>query len=461
VILAAGLGTRMKSETVKVLHKVAGRPLVFWPVELARAVGVRRVVAVLGHQLDAVRAALDARYGAGTIGVAEQREPRGTGHALQQALPALADEPGDARVLVLSGDVPLLRAETITRLLACTGPCAVVTMQPASPRGYGRMVRDAAGKLKKIVEEKDASPEVRLVREVNSGIYVFQLDFLRAHLGGLRADNAQGELYLTDLIARAAEAGEVATVDASAEEVAGANDRVDLAALDAIARRQVNERWMREGVTMIAPDTVCIEADVLAIGKDSELGPNVQLRGKTTIGAKVKIDVGCVITDSTIDDGALLKPYCIVTESKIGARGQIGPFAHCRPGSDLAEDVHMGNFVETKKTRMGVGSKANHLAYLGDAEIGSKVNVGAGTITCNYDGKNKFVTRIEDGAFIGSDTQLVAPVTVGKGAYVGAGATITKDVPAGALAVSRTPQQNIEGWAEKKAKKQAAAASKK
>jgi len=286
--------------------------------------------------------------------------------------------------------------------------------------------------------------------------------FLRAHLGGLRADNAQGELYLTDLIARAAEQhGDVATVDASAEEVAGANDRVDLAALDALARRQVAERWMREGVTMTAPETICIEADVLGIGKDTELGPNVQLRGKTRIGAKVKIDVGCVVTDSTIDDGALLKPYCIITESKIGARGQIGPFAHCRPGSDLAEDVHMGNFVETKKTRMGVGSKANHLAYLGDAEIGSKVNVGAGTITCNYDGKNKFVTTIEDGAFIGSDTQLVAPVRVGKGAYVGAGATITKDVPAGALAVSRAPQQNIEGWAEKKAKKQAAAAANK
>jgi bifunctional UDP-N-acetylglucosamine pyrophosphorylase/glucosamine-1-phosphate N-acetyltransferase len=461
VILAAGLGTRMKSETVKVLHKVAGRPLVFWPVELARAVGVRRVVAVLGHQLEAVRAALDARYGAGTIGVAEQREPKGTGHALQQALPALADEPGQARVLVLSGDVPLLRAETITKLLACEGPVAVVTMQPASPKGYGRMVRDAAGKLKKIVEEKDASPEVRLVREVNAGIYAFQLDFLRTHLGSLRADNAQGELYLTDLIARAAEAGDVGTVEASAEEVAGANDRVDLAALDALARRQVAERWMREGVTMIAPETICIEADVLGIGKDTELGPNVQLRGKTTIGAKVKIDVGCVVTDSTVEDGTLLKPYCIVTESRIGARGQIGPFAHCRPGSDLAEDVHMGNFVETKKTKMGVGSKANHLAYLGDAEIGSKVNVGAGTITCNYDGKNKFVTKIEDGAFIGSDTQLVAPVTVGKGAYVGAGATITKDVPAGALAVSRTPQQNIEGWAEKKAKKQAAAAAKK
>jgi bifunctional UDP-N-acetylglucosamine pyrophosphorylase/glucosamine-1-phosphate N-acetyltransferase len=458
VILAAGLGTRMKSETVKVLHKVAGRPLVFWPVELARAVGVRRVVAVLGHKIDAVRAALDARYGAGQIGVAEQREPKGTGHALQQALPALADEPGESRVLVLSGDVPLLRAETLTRLLACTGPCAVVTMHPPSPKGYGRMVRDEAGALKRIVEEKDATTEIRAVREVNAGIYAFQLEFLRKHLGGLRADNAQGELYLTDLIARTAEQhGDVATVEASAEEVAGANDRVDLAALDALARRQVNERWMREGVTMIAPETVCIEADVLAIGKDAEIGPNVQLRGKTTIGARVKIDVGCVVTDSSIDEGTLLKPYCIITESKIGPRGQIGPFAHCRPGSDLAEDVHMGNFVETKKARLGPGSKANHLAYLGDAEIGSKVNVGAGTITCNYDGKNKFVTTIEDGAFIGSDTQLVAPVKVGKGAYVGAGSTITKEVPAGALAVSRTPQQNIEGWAEKKAKKQAAA----
>ena len=460
VILAAGLGTRMKSDTVKVLHKVAGRPLVFWPVELARAVGVRRVVAVLGHQLDAVRAALDARYGAGTISVAEQREPKGTGHALQQALPALADEPGEARVLVLSGDVPLLTQGTVEKLLACTGPVAVVTMRPPEPRGYGRMVRDEAGKLRRIVEEKDASPEIKAVREVNAGIYAFRLDFLRAHLSGLRADNAQGELYLTDLIARGAEQhGDVATVEASAFEVAGANDRVDLAALDAVARRQVAERWMRAGVTIVHPESVCIEADVLGIGKDSELGPGVALRGKTKIGAGVRIDVGCVITDSTIDDGALLKPYCIVTESKIGARGQIGPFAHCRPGSDLGEDVHMGNFVETKKTRMGKGSKANHLAYLGDSEIGSKVNVGAGTITCNYDGKNKFVTTIEDGAFIGSDTQLVAPVRVGKGAYVGAGATITKDVPAGALAVSRTPQQNIEGWAEKKAKRDAAAAA--
>ena len=443
----------MKSDTVKVLHKVAGRELVFWPVELARAVGVRRVVAVLGHQLDRVRAALDARYGAGTIGVAEQREPKGTGHALQQALPGLADEPGDARVLVLSGDVPLLTQATVERVLACSGPCAVVTMRPPEPRGYGRMVRDGAGKLKKIVEEKDATPEIREVREVNAGIYAFRLDFLRAHLGGLRADNAQGELYLTDLIARAAVEGDVATVEASALEVAGANDRVDLAALDAVARRQVAERWMRAGVTMVAPESVSIEADVIAIGQDTELAPGVSLRGKTTIGAKVKIDVGCVITDSTVGDGALLKPYCIVTESKIGPRGQIGPFAHCRPGSELAEDVHMGNFVETKKTKMGPGAKANHLAYLGDAIIGAKVNVGAGTITCNYDGKNKFVTTIEEGAFIGSDTQLVAPVKVGKGAYVGAGTTVTKDVPDGALAVSRAPQQNIEGWAARKAAK--------
>ncbi len=457
VILAAGLGTRMKSETVKVLHRVAGRPLVFWPVELARAVGVRRIVAVLGHQIDAVRAALDARYGAGAIGVAEQREPRGTGHALLQALPALADEPGEARVVVLSGDVPLLTQATVQKLLACEGPVAVVTMRPAEPRGYGRMVRDAAGNLRKIVEEKDATPEVRALREVNAGIYAFRLDFLREHLGSLRADNAQGELYLTDLIARAAEQhGDVATVEASAQEVAGANDRVDLSRLDALARQLINERWMREGVTMVAPESVCIEADVQGIGRDCELGPGVQLRGSTRLGARVKVDVGCVITDSTIEDAAFLKPYSVITESRIGARAQIGPFAHCRPGSDLSEDVHMGNFVETKKARLGPGAKANHLAYLGDAEIGAKVNVGAGTITCNYDGKNKFVTTIEDGAFIGSDTQLVAPVRVGKGAYVGAGTTVTKDVPAGALAVSRAPQQNIEGWAEKKAKKDAA-----
>ncbi len=459
VILAAGLGTRMKSDVVKVLHKVAGRPLVFWPVELARIVGVRRIVAVLGHQLDAVQAALDTRYGKGAIGVAEQREPKGTGHALLQALPALAEEPGAARVLVLSGDVPLLGAATVQRLLACEGPVAVVTMRPGEPRGYGRMVRDEAGRLKRIVEEKDASLELKAIREVNAGIYAFELGFLRVHLGALRTDNAQGELYLTDLIARAAELhGDVATVDAAAEEVAGANDRVDLAALDSAARRLIAERWMREGVTMVAPESVCIDADVSGIGRDSELGPNVALRGRTRIGARVKIDVGCVITDSTIEDGAFVKPYCVVTESRIGARAQVGPFAHCRPGSDLSEDVHMGNFVETKKTRMGAGAKANHLAYLGDAEIGPKVNIGAGTITCNYDGKNKFVTTIEEGAFIGSDTQLVAPVRVGKGAYVGAGTTVVKDVPAGALAVSRTPQQNIEGWAEKKAKRAAAAA---
>jgi bifunctional UDP-N-acetylglucosamine pyrophosphorylase/glucosamine-1-phosphate N-acetyltransferase len=457
VILAAGLGTRMKSGTAKVLHRVAGRPLLFWPVELARASGCRRVVAVLGHQLETVRAALDARYGAGAIGVAEQKQQKGTGHAVQMAMPSLAGEPGDARVIVLSGDVPLLTRETIARLVdAARGPVAVVTMRPESPRGYGRMVRDAAGRLLRIVEDKDATPEQKAIREVNSGIYAFRLDFLRAHIGGLSSDNAQKELYLTDLVARAAAEGhDVPTIDAPPDEVAGVNDRVDLARLDAVARRQVNERWMREGVTMVAPETVCIDADVASIGKDTELRAGVQLRGATRVGAGVTIDVGCVLTDTDVGDGSNIKPYSVLTETRVGARAQIGPFSHCRPGSDLADDVHLGNFVETKKARLGAGAKANHLAYLGDADVGPKSNVGAGTITCNYDGKLKHKTVIGAGAFIGSDTQLVAPVTVGDGAYVGAGTTVVKDVPAGALAVSRAPQHNIEGWAERKARKQA------
>jgi bifunctional UDP-N-acetylglucosamine pyrophosphorylase/glucosamine-1-phosphate N-acetyltransferase len=456
VILAAGLGTRMKSDTAKVLHRVAGRPLLFWPVHLARDLGARRVVAVLGHQLDKVRAALDARFGAGAIDVAEQKEPRGTGHALQSALPALEGEPDDARVLVLSGDVPLLtQATTQAALAAATGDVVVVTMHPQNPRGYGRIVRDEGGRVQRIVEEKDATPPQRAIGEVNAGIYVFRLGFLRGHLGALTTQNAQGELYLTDLVARAAALGEVAAVAASAAEVAGANDRVDLAQLDAAARREINERWMREGVTMLAPDTVCIDADV-TLGRDCELGVGVQLRGATTLGQRVRVDIGCVLTDAQVGDDARLLPYCVVTESKLGARVQVGPFSHCRPSSVLSDDVHMGNFVETKKTTLGPGAKANHLAYLGDATIGARSNIGAGTITCNYDGKHKLPTVIEDGVFIGSDSQLVAPVTIGKGAYVGAGTTVTKDVPAGALAISRPPQVNVEGWVARLEQKRAA-----
>jgi bifunctional UDP-N-acetylglucosamine pyrophosphorylase/glucosamine-1-phosphate N-acetyltransferase len=462
VILAAGLGTRMKSATAKVLHPVAGRPLIAWAVEQARAAGARRVVAVLGHQLGRVQALLDARYGPGGVDVAEQREPRGTGHAVQAALPVLAGEPEDTPILVLSGDVPLLEADTIAQLCAAArGPVAVVTMRPKATRGYGRIVRDDRGQVRAIVEEKDAGPEVKAIDEVNAGIYVFRLGFLREHIGGLSSDNAQRELYLTDLVAKAAALGQpAATVECGEAEVAGANDRVDLARLDAAARRQIAERWMRAGVTIFAPETVSIDADIAAVGPDTEIFPGVSLRGSVTrVGSGVRLDVGCVITNSVIDDGVTLRPYSVVSDSRVGPRAQVGPFSHCRPGTELGADVHLGNFVETKKARLGAGSKANHLAYLGDAEIGAKVNVGAGVITCNYDGVAKHTTVIEDGVFVGTDSQLVAPVTIGKGAYVGAGTTVTKAVPPGALAVSRTPQHNHEGWVEKKARRRAAARS--
>ena len=455
IILAAGLGTRMKSDTAKVLHRVAGRPLVFWPVEVARSFGARRIVVVLGHQLEAVQAQLDARFGAGAVQVARQERQLGTGDAVRQALPALAGEPDGAGVLILYGDVPLLGRETCARLFEARGraPLALVGTRPANPHGYGRLVRDGA-RLARIVEDKDASPEVRAIGEVNAGIYLVTLGFLRATMASLTTQNAQGELYLTDLVARAAgEGADVPTVDAPFDEVAGVNDRADLARMEALARARLAAAWMKAGVTMLSPETTVIDADVAAIGRDTELGVGVHLRGATRLGARVKVDAGCVLTDAVVDDDAVLKPYCVLTQARVGARAQVGPFAHCRPGTELGEDVHLGNFVETKKARLGKGSKANHLSYLGDAEIGAKVNVGAGTITCNYDGVHKFVTTIEDGVFVGSDTQLVAPVRVGKGAYIASGTTVTDDVPPGALALSRVKQVNKEGWVEKKRQK--------
>jgi bifunctional UDP-N-acetylglucosamine pyrophosphorylase/glucosamine-1-phosphate N-acetyltransferase len=438
IVLAAGLGTRMKSDRAKVLHQVAGRPLVLWPVELAQAVGASRIVAVLGHQLGEVKAILPP-----TVTVVRQEKQLGTGDAVRQALPALAASPDDDRVLILSGDVPLVTRQTIDQLLAAAGEIAFVTTIAPDPKGYGRVVRSPAVR---IVEEKDASDAERSIKEINAGIYAVRLGYLRRGVEGLRADNAQKELYLTDLVR-----GDAATVEVPFDEVAGVNDRVDLARVDALARRKVAERWMREGVTILAPETVSIDADV-AIGRDTEIHPHVTIRGKTVIGARARIDVGCVLTDVEIGDGTLLKPYCVLAQTRVGARAQVGPFTHCRPDSVLGDEVHVGNFVEVKKSRLGPGTKANHLAYLGDAVIGAKVNVGAGVITCNYDGKNKFQTVIDDGAFVGSDVQLVAPVTVGQGAFVGAGTTVTGDVPPGALAISRAPFTVKEGWADKKRK---------
>ncbi len=452
--MAAGLGTRMKSARAKVLHEVAGRPMLAWAVETARAAGAQRVVAILGHQLEAVRAMLDGRYGPGAIDVALQAEPKGTGHAVLCALPTLEREPDDRIVVILSGDAPLLRAERVAELVAAceASPAGLALLSTVPDRAmpYGRLVRDSAGILQKIVEHADATEAERAIKDTNAGFYAVRLGHLRKDLATLKADNAKGELYLTDLVARAATRGGATALDASFEEVSGVNDRVDLAAVDVAARRRINEAYMRAGVTMAAPAATYIDADVGAIGQDVWLGPGVCLRGAgTRIGDGARLDAGCVLTDVTVAAGAYLKPYTIATESVIGARNEIGPFAHLRPKTVLDDDVKVGNFVETKKTHLMAGAKANHLSYLGDATIGAKANIGAGTITCNYDGFNKHHTTIEAGAFIGSDSQLVAPVTIGRDAYVGSGSTITKDVPRGALALSRVKQVNIDDWADR------------
>ncbi|HEX5062879.1 MAG TPA: bifunctional UDP-N-acetylglucosamine diphosphorylase/glucosamine-1-phosphate N-acetyltransferase GlmU [Kofleriaceae bacterium] len=452
-IMAAGLGTRMKSDTAKVLHKIAGRPMLHWVVGAARAAGAERVVAILGHQHETVKAALDASFGAGSVEIALQPEQRGTGHAVQCALPAVTNEPDDRIVVILTGDAPLLVSERIAELVrACAeskSGLALLSTRPDRDMPYGRLVRDQSGVLERIVEHADATPDQRQIRDTNAGFYAIQLGHLRKDLASLRADNAKGELYLTDLIAAAYKRGGATSIDAPFTEVSGINDRVDLSTVEAEARRRINERWMRQGVTMVDPRATYIDADVGPLGKDVWLGPGVVLRGKTKIGDNVRIDAGAVITDVTVGDDTYIKAYSIVAETVMGERVEVGPFSHCRPGTRIDEDARIGNFVETKKTHVMAGAKANHLAYLGDASIGQKSNIGAGTITCNYDGVSKHKTTIEAGAFIGSDSQLVAPVTVGRDAYVGSGSTITKDVPRGALALSRVKQTNIEGWADR------------
>jgi bifunctional UDP-N-acetylglucosamine pyrophosphorylase/glucosamine-1-phosphate N-acetyltransferase len=452
-IMAAGLGTRMKSDTAKVLHKIAGRPVLHWIVMAARAAGARRIVAILGHQNEQVKASLDAAFGAGAVDIAIQPEQRGTGHAVQCALPAVANESDDHIVAILAGDVPLLQSERIAQLVeACANNVAGLSLLSTIPdreMPYGRLVRDAKGVLECIVEDVDATPEQKKIKDANASFYGVRLGHLRRDLQTLRADNKKGELYLTDLVAAAYTRGGAASIEAPWEEVSGINDRVDLAAVEAAARRRINEHWMRSGVTMIDPTTTYIDADVGPLGKDVWLGPNTVLRGKTQLGDHVRVDAGCVLTDVTVAAHTHLKPYSVLSESHVGERAQIGPFSHLRPASRIDDDAHIGNFVETKKTHVMAGAKANHLAYLGDASIGAKANIGAGTITCNYDGVSKYKTTIEEGAFIGSDSQLVAPVTVGRGAYVGSGTTVTKDVPRGALALTRVKQVNVEGWADR------------
>ncbi len=459
IVLAAGKGTRMRSSRAKVLHELLGRPLVCYPIELARSLGAEPVVAVLGHQREAVEAALLARFGAGAVAVVEQAEQRGTGHAVRLAMPALA-KMEDGMVLVLYGDVPLLRRETLEELVGTVrryGCLALVTATPPDATGYGRILRDERGHVIGVVEQKDASEDERAIAEINAGIYCGPADFFREATLGLGTGNAQGEYYLTDVVARAARSIGVSAVEAAFVDVCGINDRQQLAEAEATLRGRINRGWQAH-VTFRDPASAVVEPGV-EIGVDAELGCNVSLRGRTRIGHGARIDDGCILINTEVGAGAQLKPYCIATDSVIGPGAIVGPFAHMRPGSQLGPDVHLGNFVETKKTVIGRGSKANHLSYLGDTVIGEKVNVGAGTITCNYDGYKKFPTVIEDGAFIGSDTQLIAPVRIGKRAVIGAGTTVTRDVPDGALALSRVGQIDKPGYADKVKERYAAAAA--
>ncbi|MCK4508648.1 MAG: bifunctional UDP-N-acetylglucosamine diphosphorylase/glucosamine-1-phosphate N-acetyltransferase GlmU [Desulfuromonadales bacterium] len=452
VVLAAGQGTRMKSDLPKVLHPVAGKPMLSHVVQAARALDAAPIVPVIGHGADLVRTTLEGEK----LIFALQAEQLGTGHALQCAEASLQDFAGD--LLLLCGDVPLLRDTTLRALLAhhrkSSAAVSILTAQMADPTGYGRIIRGSDG-VERIVEEKDASSAERQVSEINTGIYIFSapeaFDFLRQ----LDNSNAQGEYYLTDIVAAARQAGQrvEALLVENAEEAMGINDRVQLAQAGEIMRQRINETHQRAGVTLIDPATAYIDPEV-AIGADTLIHPGVHLRGKTTIGSGCEIEPGVIVTDCTIGDGVHLKPGCVMSESIIGDACAVGPMAHLRPGTVLTGHNKIGNFVETKKAVFGEKSQASHLTYIGDATLGKNVNIGCGTITCNYDGVNKYQTTIEDDVFVGSDTQFVAPVTIGRGSLIGAGSTITKDVPADALAITRSEQKNIAGWAERNRQKQ-------
>jgi bifunctional UDP-N-acetylglucosamine pyrophosphorylase/glucosamine-1-phosphate N-acetyltransferase len=452
VILAAGKGTRMNSGKSKVLHKLLGTPLISYPIERAQELGASPVVAVLGHQIEAVQQALVARHGEKAVAVVEQAEQRGTGHALRLGLGPLGAWEGI--VLVLYGDVPLLRPETLAALVdeaARSEGLAMLSAKVPDPSGYGRVVRYGKGQVLRIVEHKDASPAERQIDEINAGIYAAPAGFLREEVAKLVPQNAQGEYYLTDIVERAANSIGASALVVDAQEVAGINDRRQLAEAERVMCRRLVQRW-QEHVTFRDPEAVWIEPGV-TLEPDVEIGRNVALRGRTKVARGARIDDGVILEDAVVGAETEIRPYCVIVETEIGEGAIIGPFARLRTGTVLGAGVHIGNFVETKKARLGKGSKANHLTYLGDATIGDKVNVGAGTITCNYNGYEKFETVIEDGVQVGSDTQFVAPVRVGQRAVIAAGTTVVKDVPDGALAIARTEQKNVDGYADKVAER--------
>lgn len=443
VILAAGQGSRMKSALPKVLHPVAGKAMLHHVIDTARQLGAERIHAVIGHGADQVRESL---RDASDVNWVLQREQLGTGHAVAQALP---DLPDDARVLVLYGDVPLTSAATLKAMVdELDGQrLALLTVTLDNPQGYGRIVRNSAGAVQAIVEQKDASAEQQAIREVNTGILAVSARHLKTWLPTLSNSNAQGEYYLTDIIALSVSEGMAVAVSqpGNAFEVQGVNNRVQLAELERWYQRQQAERLMTEGATLADPARVDVRGE-LTIGNDLWIDVNVVFEGKVSLGSNVSIGPGCVIRDAVIADGAEIKAHSVIEGATVGVNAQIGPFARLRPGTELAADTKVGNFVETKKAVVGEGSKINHLSYVGDATLGRGVNVGAGTITCNYDGVNKHQTVIGDGVFVGSNTSLVAPVTVAAEATIGAGSTITRNVAESELAVARGKQRNISGW---------------
>lgn len=443
VILAAGKGTRMRSELPKVLHKIANRPLLQHVYDMSRHLENNRIKIVIGHGAELVTETLkglDASW-------IEQKQQLGTGHAVQQVSDQIAD---DDTVLILYGDVPLLKLATVEQLLKNVNSesLALLTVNLENPTGYGRIVRDATGKVTKIVEQKDASDSEKLINEGNTGILAVHGDKLKQWLNRLGNNNAQGEYYLTDVIEMAVADGiNIITSQAETEdEVLGVNDRLQLSHLERVYQQQQANELMEQGVTLIDPARFDLRGSIEQLGQDIEIDINVILEGRNSIGNNVRIGANTQIKNAIIGDNVEILANCIIEDAVIGDNSRIGPFARLRPESVLANDVHIGNFVEIKKSTVAQGSKINHLSYIGDSTVGSKVNIGAGTITCNYDGVNKFRTTIEDGAFIGSDTQLVAPVTVGKNATIGAGSTITRDCPENQLTLSRVKQFSLSGW---------------
>ncbi|HAS62832.1 MAG TPA: bifunctional N-acetylglucosamine-1-phosphate uridyltransferase/glucosamine-1-phosphate acetyltransferase [Vibrio sp.] len=441
VILAAGKGTRMYSNMPKVLHSLAGKPMVKHVIDTCAGLGAQNIHLVYGHGGDQMHAALDQEQVQWVL----QAEQLGTGHAVDQASPQFED---DEKVLVLYGDVPLISSETIENLLDAqpTGGIALLTVVLDNPMGYGRIVRKN-GPVVAIVEQKDATDEQKLIKEINTGVMVATGGDLKRWLSGLNNQNAQGEYYLTDIIAAAHDEGRAveAVHPVNPIEVEGVNDRAQLARLERAYQSMQAQKLLEQGVMLRDPARFDLRGQ-LQCGLDVEIDVNVIIEGSVSIGDNVKIGAGCILKDCEIDDNTEIRPYSVIEGAIVGEKCTVGPFTRLRPGAELHNDAHVGNFVEMKNACLGEGSKANHLTYLGDAEIGQRVNVGAGVITCNYDGANKFKTVIGDDVFVGSDCQLIAPVTIANGATIGAGTTLTKDVAEGELVITRAKERKITGW---------------